>query len=732
MALIGKIREKSWLLLVVVGIAMLAFILPWDKLLGNSAPVDDIGIGTVDGEKVNEENYTNFQNNAANQIYQQKVQQNQQQGNPAQPEFTEQDRKNADRQAWNALVQNTLTTKEMEKLGLVVTEDEIDDIIYARNGYPVLPQFQSFVNPVSNEFDADSLEIAIQQTIDQSPEGAAQITNMRAGLKEQAMFMKYQTLVSRGIQVTSLEAKNAYINEKETKSISYVAKNFTDITDDEVSYTEDELKAYYEKHKAEKKYEAKESRKINYFDIQILPSAADSAKAMENANRVKETFLTAGNDSIFVSRNSSDRTYRKATVKMGAEGAEMDSIIANGEVGQTYGPYLGYSAMNKPAYRTIKVVDKMNTPDSASVRHILFATQGKTQAEVMQIKSLADSLMAEIKSGANFGELAAQYSEDPGSKDKGGVYEFFPRGRMVAPFENFSFDKPIGSVGIVTTSYGFHIVEVLKHKGSTPAMKYVAVAKHIVTSSNTEKDVNDVATELLYEISEKMEGKSDEEKIQIFDTLAMQNGYVVRNAMIYAENASVPGFTPATENKLIRLAYDEGVKVGEVSTSTLKDGPRYVIAMVSQVNPKGVPTYANIKNRIELDLKKEKKGELLVAKMVNKDIQTLAAEMSVQVQNAEVTFAKPTVGSAQEPKVVGTIFSGVKDGQRTVPIVGNTAVYVVRVDNTTAPEATSDYSVQKDQLRQTMRQTIANSYGQGLVNSVEVVDNRKFREIGVR
>lgn len=740
MALIGKIREKSWLLLIVVGIAMLAFILPWDKLLGNSAPVDDIGMGTIDGTKVDQKLYTGFVNRAQQNTFQQKLSQFEQQ-NGRQPatqeeydqlQLTEQDVKNAKRQAWSATVQNSLITKEFEKLGLVVTEDEIDDMIYARNGYPVLQQFQSFVNPISNELDADSLEIAIQQTIDASPEGAQQITDMRTGLREQAMFNKYQTLVSRGIQVTSLEAQNAFANEKETKSITYVAKKFQDVSDDDISYTEDELLAYYEKHKTEKKYEAKESRKLNYFDIQILPSAADSAKAKEFSNEKKSLFAAAANDSMFVLKNSSDRSYRVATVKMGAEGADMDELIANGVVGEAYGPYLGYSATNQPAYRTIKVVGKMTTPDSASVRHILFSTQGKPQAEVFQIRAKADSIMGAIKAGSNFGDLAAQFSEDPGSKDKGGVYEFFPRGRMVPPFENFAFEQSIGSIGVVTTSYGFHIVEVLKQKGATPAMKYVALAKNIVTSIDTENEVNEKATELLYLIDSKMDGKSDEEKIAAFDTIAKQNGYVVRNAVVFAENASVPGFSPSVENKLIRLAYEDGVKIGSTSTSTIKDGARYVIAMVSQVNASGVPTYANIKSRMETDLKKEKKGEFLVNKMVNKDIQTIAAEMGVQVENAEVTFAKPTIGTGQEPSVVGTIFSGVKKGERTVPVVGKSAVYVVRVDNTTAPEATSDYTVQKDKLRQTMRQTMSNSYGQGLVNSVEVVDNRKFREIGVR
>jgi peptidyl-prolyl cis-trans isomerase D len=132
MALIGKIREKSWLLVIVIGIAMLAFIVgDLDSVFRGGAQEDVYGIGTVNGEKVNEEEYNNFLGNARQNIFQSKQQQNPTQ----QPQFTAEDERNARSQAWNAAVANNLMEKEYKEIGLIVDEFELENVLYGENGY---------------------------------------------------------------------------------------------------------------------------------------------------------------------------------------------------------------------------------------------------------------------------------------------------------------------------------------------------------------------------------------------------------------------------------------------------------------------------------------------------------------------------------------------------------------------------------------------------------------------
>src|SRR5690554_5801448 len=267
MALIGKIREKSWLLIAVVGIAMLAFIIGDLDFLGNGPQEDVYGIGTVNGEKVNEEQYNEFLNNARNNIMQQKQRQNP----DVRPEYTEQDDKTAMRQAWQTSIVDVLMKKEYDKIGLIVDEYEIENVLYGQNGYKPSPISTQFKDSVTGEFAPDQLRQALNQ-LRESPEAgsAQQYKDLMDYVAQVRLEEKYNALLTAGVHTTTLEGKNEYNAKKTVKNVTYVYQPFTKVPNDAVAEpTEEELKKYFEVHKKDKKYEQKASRKISYFVIPV-------------------------------------------------------------------------------------------------------------------------------------------------------------------------------------------------------------------------------------------------------------------------------------------------------------------------------------------------------------------------------------------------------------------------------------------------------------------------------
>jgi peptidyl-prolyl cis-trans isomerase D len=252
------------------------------------------------------------------------------------------------------------------------------------------------------------------------------------------------------------------------------------------------------------------------------------------------------------------------------------------------------------------------------------------------------------------------------------------------------------------------------------------------TSSETETKVYD----LLYKLDSRLKAKNNlSGKVAAFDTLAAKSGYVVRPVVITENKPIVYGFnTTFAEDKIIKMAFEEDVEAGTLCSSPIKDKDRYVIAMVSSVKEKGVPTFENFESIAKAKVIEEKKAKRFIASMSGSgSLDALAKKVNSQVSKAEVTFSQPQLGEGgYEPEIVGAIFSGLKDGQKMVPLKGKNGVYVIRVDKTTKAPATSNYKTEVETLLKSNRQSAGNLAKAALVEKAGVVDNRRFLKIGVR
>lgn len=726
MAIIGKIREKSWLILVLVGGALLAFILgDWQKISGGME--DQYGLGLVYGEKVNPDEYQNAYNIAELNAERQA----QQSGQPKQPVD--------ETGVWNSFVQDIVLNKEMDALGILVSQAEFDAYLYGEDGFSVMPDLaQNFVDSITGQFSPKLLQARIEDM--KSSEDA----NIQKQWEESEKYYidrrkkeKYFSILEQGAYVTKLEAKDEYVAQKEVKNVSYVLRRYSEINNDDIKVDDDKLRAYFEENKANRKYENRFStREVKYLDIKIAPSKKDSAVFDKMIAQVKTDLAASDNDSVYVMKNSDMRFYTSGpystAVPENHPNAKqhlnypnyMDSVFENAQLGQVIGPYQANGA-----YNVAKVIGF--TRDTINARHILLQIpEGKDAA----VQATADSILKVINHD-NFAEFVKKYSTDTGSAAKGGELGDFFFSQMVQPFATYCADEPIGKIGQVRSQFGIHIIEVLDRKGPNHP-RLAVVQKQLKPSSETLETIEKESYDLLYALDSKLSKESDGYKrVDLFDTIAMDKGYFTRPVTIQETSPRLFGFnTTLAEDKMLELAFNDEAKVGDLVNSPVKDKDRYVIGIVSSIKIKGETRFEDVKQIVRNDYIQDQKAKRLMAQMMNaKSLNDLAKNGKASVQKAEVVFANPQItGAGFEPEVVGSVFSGLKDGQMSKPLQGKQGVYVVRVDKTMKAPAASNYDVERDQMLSTSKARVKSEATKALVEQADVIDNRRFHNIGIR
>jgi peptidyl-prolyl cis-trans isomerase D len=732
MAIIGKIREKSWLLVAIIGLALLAFILG-DLRSCTDPSRSQIGYGSIDGEPVDPNLYqlasSNYQ--AADE------QEYRSQGR----EYTIRDQAMSDNKAWNAIVDSILLQKEFNALGVSISDREFDAFLYGHEGFTVIPNIaESFKDPATGLYSEKLLRKRVDElksSTNADEQRAWEQT--KTSLTAQRLQEKYFQLLGQGLYVTNLEAKEMYVAQKRTKNISFAIKRFSEIPDADIKITDEELRKFYEENKSDVKYRAKSnSREIKYFAINIAPSKEDTTAINNELSKLKESFAkqkTAKDDSIFLMKNSEWANYLPKTAFRSENEqkvspnftypAAMDSIFSKAEVGTIVGPYT-----DKGKYRLAKVIATNNY--LYSVRHILLNAQKTDTVAVADKKKQADSLV-KVLNADNFDEHVVKFSGDQGSVQNGGKYENFIHEQMVPEFSNFARENNVGKIGWVQSDFGIHIIEVLE---KTPGIGLAIIEKTLKPSANTLDDINLLANDLVAEVVETVEKKSTlKEKNDAFDTLAYKKGYTPLSLTIDEKNIYVSGMkTSLAEDRMIGLAFNPKHEAGEVNLSPIKDEDRYVIAMLSMKRDKGEPSFEAAEFAMRRDLMNDKKANILKSKMTQKTVEEVASKNSIEVQKADVTFANPSImGGGYDPDIVGALFSkGLKDGTTTLPLKGRNAVYVIRVDKTIAEPATKSYETEIQTLTGQVKSSLQGDVMNSLREKSNVVDNRRFLRVGIR
>ena len=743
MALIGKIRSKSGLLVGIIGIALLSFILgDYQSFFGSSE--GEYGIGTVYGEKIDANKYNETNGKVQDQ--------DRGQAQKEQKEYAEADIEASSDKAWNFLVDSTILRREYDALEVSVSDREFNAYLMATDGFPILED-------LSAQFFTDSLTglVSEKSTIEGRQKLKLTIDKLKASKEPQAVQQwkgtkqyytdrrkqeKYLALLDQGAYVTKLEAEAEYLAQKETKNISFVARRYDEIKDISVKISESELKNYYEEHKSDKKYANRSSsREVKLFDVSVAPSRKDSLMFNKNLNILKTTFLQSTNDSIFVAKNSDRNIYfsdkRATAVPEGNEKANkfqsypviLDSIFKAASIGEIVGPYTMQENI---------IISKVIgfTPTRLKARHLLISTNSSKDEKVIAAKrKTADSLLKVINTN-NFTELVTKYTEDPGSKTTGGLYENFLEAEMVKEFGAFCATQAIGKIGVVKTDFGFHIIEVLE-RDATKFPLLVSVSKTFKASIETIENKESEITNILYKLDRSISKVEDPiKKRNLFDTIVARSKYFPRSIFIEDNSPKVTGFTTAAaSNKILELAYAEEASVGNLTSYPIKDKDKYVIAMISSIKEKGEPKYEHIKVKMEGDLLIEKKAKKLINQMIKyKTMLALAKASNTTIMNAEISFSNPQItGGGYEPEIIGALFASViKDKKRTLPLKGKTGVYVIQIDKTIKAPIAANYKIELEQMYNALKGSVQGQALGALRKKADIVDNRKLNELRIR
>ncbi len=743
MAIIGKIRSKSGLLVGIIGLALLSFILgDYQSFFGSSE--GEYGIGTVYGEKIDPNKYNETNGKVQDQ--------DRGQAQKEQKEYTEEDIEKSQDKAWNFLVDSTLLRREYDALEVSVSDREFNAYLMATDGFPILEDLSAqfftdsltgLVSEKSTVEGRKKLKLTIDKLkVSKEPQAVQQWKGTKQYYTDRRKQEKYLALLDQGAYVTKLEAEAEYLAQKETKNISFVARRYDEIKDISVKISESELKNYYEEHKSDKKYANRSSsREVKLFDVSVAPSRNDSLMFNKNLNTLKALFLQSANDSIFVAKNSDRNIYfsdkRATAVPEGNEKANkfqtypasLDSIFKSASIGQIVGPYTMQENV---------IISKVLgfTPTRLKARHLLIATNSSKDEKVIAAKrKTADSLLKVINTN-NFTELVTKYTEDPGSKTTGGLYENFLEAEMVKEFGSFCATQAIGKIGIVKTDFGFHIIEVLE-RDATKFPLLVSVSKIFKASIETIENKESEITNILYKLDRSISKIEDPiAKSTLFDTIVARSKYFPRAIVIEDNSPKVTGFsTAAASNKILELAYAEEASVGNITSYPIKDKDKYVIAMISSIKEKGEPKYEHIKAKMKEDLLIEKKSKKLIKQMLKyKTMLALAKASNTTIMNAEISFSNPQItGGGYEPEIIGALFASViKDKKRTLPLKGKTGVYVIQIDKTTKAPTAANYKVERDQMYTALKGSVQGQALGALRKKADIVDNRKLNELRIR
>lgn len=692
MSVIQKIRDKyAVVIVVVICLAIVSFLLQ-DAFFGKSSLARrSTTVGKVNGEELDLGEYQRRIQDAEAGARQQMPNGN----------IDEQTRQYIREQVWNQFLNEQIMQAQYEKLGIAVTEAEVVDQIKGKNPNPIV--VQQFTR--DGQFD----RVALQQTIaqaGQNPQIRAALAQLETYIAKSQEQLKYITLIKQGVYYPKWMAAQQQEDNSKTATISYVSVPYASIADSTIKVTDAELNRFIQDHK--ELFKVEESRKVEYVSFDAIPSAQDSAAAIQQILALKAELDTTHDIAGFINRNSEIKYYDGYVSKSAAQVPQKDSIV-NLPVGAVYGPYYDNNLIV-----FAKMVDRKNMPDSVKVRHILIASNPRGGLPDSIAKKRADSIEVAVRGGADFKALVTQYSDDPGSKQNGGEYDITPATQFVPEFKDFAFEGSKGQIKTVKTQFGYHVIEIMDQKNIGPAIKVAYLGKAVDASKETNNNAFGAASDFA--------GKS--RTAAAFEKNVQQGKLNKRIAdNLRPMDFVIPGIGQSRE--LVRWAYE--AKKGDVSTVFTFDD-KYVVAVLTSVRAEGTAPLDDVRPQVEAEVKKHKKAEQIIAKLQTPASLDAAAKATNQpVLKAEgVSFASPFIASLGfEPRVAGASFNkSWGTAKVSAPIEGNAAVYVIKADSYEPAQQTQDLATQQAAYEQGIKSLLDQQLFEVLKKKSDIKDTR--------
>lgn len=707
MATLEKIRSKAGLLVTIVGLALFAFIIG-DFLNSGSTYFRQSQevLAEIDGEVVKIQDY---QGRVDEMTEMYKMQ-------SGQSSLPEEYQTQIRQSVFDGMVQEVVLDEATSKLGMLVSPEELFDMVQGENISPMIQQMQMFVNPQTGAFDKAAL-LHFLKTIEDDNVAAmpadqqAQLQQARQfwlfwekNIKRQRLEQKYTTLLSKAISANKLDAKDAFDGAAVSSDIVYAMQSYASIPDSTIEVSNSEIEKLYNQRK--ELFKQKEGKVIKYIAVDIRPSKEDYDKASADIEALKSELATSERVADLVNENS-EVPYMDAFFTENALDPEMKQFVKAAAIGDVYGPIF-----ENDKYRMFKLVDKTVAPDSVMVSHIMLAG-----ADEASLKAKADSLVGVLKKGGDFAALAKEFSADQAA-EKGGELGWFTEATALRgvneDFKKAVFSTSLNDYAIVKSQYGTHIVKITDKTVSTDKYK---VADIDVTVSPSTKTYGNIYNELNQFISKN----SNMDKM---DEAAKEAGYNVVSDVTVTAADQVLG-SIKNSRPVVRWAFqnDKG-KISEI----FECDDKFVIAAVQGTLPDGYRSVASVTPMLKSELIAQKKGEKIAQELTAKNLTSVdayAQAMGSSVDSVKfVNFAtRRLAGIGVEPKMNAMVSLAQVD-KVSAPVAGNNGVYVFKVYAQNKDAKSYDEVAEVQALDATNAYRFGYQAIQSLVNKANVEDNR--------
>ena len=709
MAALGKIRSKGVILISILGFALFAFIAEeLFRSCESSRNESRQQVGEVLGDKVNVQDFQKLVDEYTNVIKMTQGRDN----------LTDDDLNQVKDVVWNTFVQTEIISKEASKLGLQVTDQELQNILNAGTN-PMLLQ-TPFVNQQTGRFDANLLKKFLaeyKQAQTTNPQMAEQYqgiynfwTFIEKSLRQQVLAQKYQALLAGCLISNPVSAKMAYTDENQESNIQLASFAYSSINDNKVKISDADLKAKYEELKPRfKQYE--ETRSIKYVDYQVLPSASDRAALNKTvAGYVQSLKETA--DPVEIVRNSGSLvTYLGIPQTKAAFPTDIAARLDSMAVGSTSAP-----VENKldNTINVVKLISKVQLPDSVQFRAIQVG--GATPADAAKT---ADSIFTALKSGAEFEAIAKKYGQT-GEKNWITSNQYQNATSMDADTKSYieSLNTlPVNEIKNLKLTQGNLILQITDRKAMTD--KYVAavIKKPIEFSKNTYSAAFNKFSQFV----------SESQTLEAMQKNASKYGYKVQERMDIRNSEHYVAGIHGTREALKWIFETDENKVSQLYECG--DNDHLLVLVMTKINKKGYRSLddENVKNYVKQEVLRDKKAEMLMAKVKGVNSISAAKAKGAQVSAVnQVTFAAPVFVQStgmSEPALSGAVAATAKGKFSSAAVKGNGGVYLFQVLEKKMRPVKFNAKEYEQRQRQKMMQ-YAGNFMQELYINANVKDNR--------
>lgn len=704
MAVIEKIRQRTGLLILIIGLALLSFLVS-DAISNNMGIFrgEDNTVGVIDGKSIT---YQEFSEKT------QKISDNlEQQGQPVN-EFT----LNMIReQVWNDYFQTLVIDGQYEELGLMVTGDEIFATVTNPVDFPQIRDAAAFKNQATQQFDP-ALMVNYLKQLDQDETGDMKrqwVEFENNSLKPQIIQKKYNTLLSKAVYKTGLEVKAEMEANMVTADAKIVGFNFNSIADDSVTVSDEEMEAYLKAHPLD--YQQEATRRIEYVMFEINPSTADTAKALSWITNKKSLFEKAKNDTLFIESNS-EKGFDTTFKSRGTYPDDVEPVLFSSPEGTVIGP--SYTEGKYSIYKVLGYQED-SVPYIRASQILIKPSGGYEKEDSLKAVVRANAIAAALRKGADFTQMAKDSSQDYRTASKGGDLGWMKKGTgaLQEVVERSLYATPEGGIIVVRGSGGVHILKVTGAK-TNRTVRIGEISHNIAYSSETEGGVYDEAFKFA---SESREGTA-------FSDNAETAGYMKRVSDDLKESEeTLPNMSSARE--IVRWAFHEDTEIGTVSQVFNVDN-KYVVAQLVGIKEKGLAKLEDVRDRLQNETRISKKAETLKKRIEaamdpNKSIEQLALDLGAIVNNSPNTiFANPNLPFVGNDLILTGAIMGSEPNKIYGPIETKNGVFVYLVSKRNEVPFSGDLVAERNRMIQTSSTEVANRAFEALKKMADMKDYR--------